>query len=137
LGVRTQIKEGAVNMSKLLNEQANTVTREMVCDTGTSWLLDYDLQAYESSDGTVLYGAKITKRSQNGAVAEQAETFALTENRNKAIAIQYYLASGLVPPCVLLEMVDEWFSNEVWNENEDDYSSPPMLPIWHTYHKGA
>ena len=122
-------------MSNLLREQANTVTREMVCDSGISWLLDYNVQAYNSSDGTELYGIRITKRAPNGTVSDQAETFAITENRNKVIAIQYYLASGLVPPCVLLEMVDEWFSNDVWSQG--DYSSPPPLPIWHTYHKGA
>jgi len=60
-------------MSNLLHEQANTVTREMVCDNGISWLLNYDVQAYKSSDGTELYGIRVTKRAPNGNVSDQTE----------------------------------------------------------------
>ena len=112
-----------------------TATVQMVADDGSSRLLKYYLQTYESSNGTELFGVRVDKLTLDDILSESAETFAITEDRNKALSIISFLANGNVPPCVLIDMVDEWFSNEVWSTS--DYSSPPPLPAWHTYHEGA
>jgi len=96
----------------LKNQNTLVETAEITTERGTTWKLSYYLQTYESSDGTKAFGIKVDKLSANDEIVEQAETFAITKDFYKARAITAYLAKGTVPPCVLLEMVDEWFSSE-------------------------
>jgi len=95
-------------------EQAPVATATMEADNGVTWLLEYYLQTYESSNGAELYGVKVDKLSSDGVLKESSETFAITDEHGKAQKIINFLASGSVPPCVLVEMVDEWFSNNMW-----------------------
>lgn len=121
-------------MGALENYYANVVTKTVQCDEGKTWHFDYYLQTYTSSNNVELYGVKVCKRG-NAIVVEEAETFAITDSRDKAETILKYLAAGTVPPCVLIEMVDEWFSNEVWSSG--DFLEASQIPTWHTYHMGG
>jgi len=94
--------------------QAPVATATMETDNGVTWLLEYYLQTYESSDGVELYGVKVDKLGGDGTLKESSETFAITDEHGKAQEILTFLAKGSVPPCVLVEMVDEWFSNNIW-----------------------
>lgn len=83
---------------------------EMVVDEKVKWILDYYVQSYQSSNGSELYGIKVDKLDEEGIIAESSETFAITDDKDKAMSMLSFLAKGSVPPCVLLEMVDEWFA---------------------------
>jgi len=96
---------------------------EMVVDEKVRWVLDYYVQSYQSSDGVDLYGIKVDKLDDEGIVVESSETFAITDDKNKAMSMLSFLANGSVPPCVLLEMVDEWFSSI---EEEETRKAVPM-----------
>jgi len=93
--------------------QMPTATAQMVAEDGTSWLLQYFLQTYQSSDMTQMYGVRVEKLSSEGKLLESKETFAITDDRDKALKVIDFLASGDVPPCVLMEMVHDWLSGEV------------------------
>lgn len=105
-------------------------TMEVICEDGGTWFLDYHLETYTSTDEQELFGVRVCKRSGD-EVIEERETFAISESRDQAAAIMEYLAKGTVPPSVLLEMVDEWFSNEVWRPAE---VVDEQIPTWHMYH---
>ena len=100
-------------MNTELTSHAPSATTQIVTDNGTTWTLEYYLQTYENSYGKQLYGIKVDKLDLYGIVAESSETYAITESHSVAASILSYLACGTVPPCVLLEMVDEWFSAHV------------------------
>ena len=100
---------------------------EMVVNEKVRWVLDYYVQTYQSSNGSELYGIKVDKLDDEGVIAESSETFAITDDRNKAMSMLSFLAKGSVPPCVLLEMVDEWFA--AFELNAEDYADCRPLPV--------
>lgn len=114
-------------------EQSVKLTRDVSCEESGVWSLDYYLQTYTSSDEQELYGIKVCKRSGN-EVLEENETFAISDCRVQTTTMLEYLANGTVPPSVLLEMVDEWFSNEVWGQSE---IVDEQIPTLHMYHMGG
>ena len=103
-------------MQSVAAQQEPNVVVDLVSESGERWLLQYFLQEYQSSDGSALYGVRVDKLVPEGRLLESNETFAITDSRDKAAAIVEFLSKGTVPPCVLLDMVDEWFSGEVWSE---------------------
>jgi len=108
------------------HEQPQAITKRVSIENGETLFLDYRLQTYASTSNDVaLYGIKVCKRNHQ-TIQEEAETYAITDCRNKAVAIMVYLSNGTVPPCVLMEMVDEWFSREVWEQEHcKDVLKPP------------
>ena len=112
--------------SKGLSVKAPAAQAEMVINEKVRWVLDYYVQSYQSSNGSELYGIKVDKLDSEGVVAESSETFAITDDKNKAMSMLSFLAKGSVPPCVLLEMVDEWFA--AFELDEDGAGHRP-LPV--------
>lgn len=90
---------------------------QMKAENGTTWQLEYYMQPYQSTDGTNMFGISVHKLDLDGQLLESNDTYALSENPDKVMAIIEFLASGNVPPCVLGEMVDEWFALDTW-QNE-------------------
>ena len=81
---------------------------KVTTDNEKTLVLEYSLRCINGSGGGELYGLRVDKRSPTGALLEREETPALTDSRVEAIALAEAFAAGTVPPCVLLEMVDEW-----------------------------
>ena len=55
----------------------------------------------------LVYGLRVDKRCLDGVLLEREETPPFTTSREEATALASMFAAGTVPPCVLLEMVDE------------------------------
>ena len=71
-------------------------------------VLDYSLLCTAGPEGETLYGLRVDKRCPNGTLQEREETDAITGSLDEAMTLAKAFAAGTVPPCVLLEMVDEW-----------------------------
>ena len=77
-------------------------------EDGQKWLLEYYLQTVKTPEDGTLYGIKVEKSTLDGVLTESEETFAITDNRDEIMLMINAFARGTVPPCVLLEMVDDW-----------------------------
>ena len=75
---------------------------------GTQWILVYYLQSMPSQHDGEIYALRVDKLSRDGILLEKAETYALTPSKKEALTMVNAFAKGTVPPCVLLEMADEW-----------------------------
>ena len=73
-------------------------------------ILEYSLRCVAGPQGEDLYGLRVDKRNQEGLLLEREETPAFTNSHSEATALAKTFAVGTVPPCVLLEMLDEWYS---------------------------
>jgi len=72
-------------------------------------VLDYALRLIPGPEGEALYGLRVDKRSSDGVLLEREETPILTGSLEEAKALAETFAAGTVPPCVLLEMVAEYY----------------------------
>ncbi|MCL2360613.1 MAG: DUF6514 family protein [Defluviitaleaceae bacterium] len=79
-------------------------------DGGEQVALGYFLCQHTGPEGEILYGLRVDKRHLEGGLIEREETPPLTGSLADATAMAEAFAKGTVPPCVLLEMVDEWYS---------------------------
>ena len=79
-------------------------------DNGEQWNLFYHLHIGTTEDGLEVYGLRVDKADVNGLVAESETAHAFTASKDEAMAMAHAFAAGTVPPCVLLEMADEWLS---------------------------
>ena len=86
---------------------ASTVIQPENCDALN---LVYSLKKLAGPEGEDLYALRVDKRTPSGTLIEREETPAITGSLDDATAIASAFAAGTVPPCVLLEMVDEWYS---------------------------
>jgi len=96
---------------------------EMQPEGGESWVLDYYLQTFDGEEGEKYYGLRIDKSTPAGELREREETGAISENREEALIMIKAFAKGSVPPVTLLEMADEWHS-----ENSEAFSPTILLP---------
>ena len=85
-------------------------------EDGEPLVLEYFLRLLTGQEDEVLYGLRVDKRTPGGMLLEREETPALTGSLEDATTLAKTFAKGTVPPCVLLEMVDEWY----------DIVSPPV-----------
>lgn len=108
---------------------------EIVTEDNIVWTLEYFLQTYEVEDvnSESKFGVKVAKLHESGTIAEFAESFAITCNFDEAMQVLAYLARGTVPPCVLAEMIDEWYSEKAIRSLAKNNLSPTL----HTYHREA
>lgn len=74
---------------------------------GDQWILVYYLRAINTQEGDV-YALRVDKLSRDGILLEKAETFGLTASKKEAMHMAMAFAKGTVPPCVLLEVADEY-----------------------------
>jgi len=70
--------------------------------------LEYTLLRVAGPEGESLYALRVDMRSAGGILLEREETAGLTGSLDDATAMAKAFAEGTVPPCVLLEMVEEW-----------------------------
>ena len=71
--------------------------------------LEYYLRCYTGPEGEDLYGMRIDMRHIGGDLAEREETAALSGCVEDVTVLVNAFAEGTVTPCVLHEMVEEWF----------------------------
>jgi len=74
--------------------------------------LEYFLRCFTGPEGEILYGLRVDKRHPGGDLIEREETEALTGSLHEVTVLAEAFAAGTVTPCVLLEMVEEWFCPE-------------------------
>ena len=89
--------------------------RTIQTEDGNSWILEYSLRSVLSGYGEALYGLRVDKRCMGGTLHEREETPAITASLDDATALAWKFVEGTVPPCVLLEMTDEWFDGVTIN----------------------
>jgi len=105
-------------------------------DGKVTWLLEYYLQTYPnpSNDGKGRFGIKIIRNNPDGTHDKTAETFAITDDFDEAMAMAKHFSKKAIRPHILCDMVEEWFADRALRKG--DASSPQLLPAWHTYHAG-
>ncbi|MCL2356115.1 MAG: DUF6514 family protein [Defluviitaleaceae bacterium] len=87
--------------------------KSMSADTGEAWILSYFVQTFTKDDGEEYYGLRVEKRRDSETEIEEAEeTGGITECRDEIFAIAQAFAEGTVPPLTLLEIADDWMSND-------------------------
>ena len=89
-------------------------------EDGKMLILEYSLRCLTGPEGEELYGLRVDMRSPNGMLIEREETAALTGSQNEAMALAKVFAEGTVPPCVLLEMVEEWHGTYITEAYKQD-----------------
>ncbi|MCL2363372.1 MAG: hypothetical protein FWC71_01775 [Defluviitaleaceae bacterium] len=77
-------------------------------DDEMQWIFVYFLQTITTERDEQFYALRVDKLSRDGVLLEREETCAFTDCRLEALAMANAFARGTVPPCVLLEMADEW-----------------------------
>ena len=75
---------------------------------GLQWIFVYFLQTITTERDEHFYALRVDKLSRDGVLLEREETCAFTDCKEEALAMAGAFARGTVPPCVLLEMTDEW-----------------------------
>ena len=73
--------------------------------------LSYFVCQLTGLEGEVLYALRVDKRCPDNVIIEREETPPLTGSLAEIATLAETFAVGTVPPCVLLEMVDEWFES--------------------------
>jgi len=81
-------------------------------DDGKVVELEYFVRCITGPEGEALYGLRVDKRQPGGDLIEREETEALTGSIDEATVLAEAFAEGTVMPCVLLEMVEEWFCHD-------------------------
>jgi len=71
--------------------------------------LEYAVRCIVGPEGETLYGLRVDKRSLAGVLIEREETPGLTGSMDEATVLAETFAAGTVPPCVLLEMVADYY----------------------------
>jgi hypothetical protein len=97
-------------MSQEVLKDEKVASAEITTESGEQWILHYFLQSFDGENGEEYFGIRIDKSTPEGVLEEREETPAITENREAALHMAKAFAKGSVPPVVLLEMTDEWFS---------------------------
>jgi len=77
-------------------------------DDDKQWIFVYFLQTITTERDEHFYALRVDKLSRDGILLEREETCAFTDCKLEALAMVNAFAVGTVPPCVLLEMTDEW-----------------------------
>jgi len=103
-------------------------------DGMAAWLLKYYSQTYAnpSNDGKGRFGIKIVRNKLNGTYDKSAETSAITDDCDEAMAMISHFSKGAVCPYTLDDMVEAWLSEKALRGN--GAPSPRLFPGLHTYH---
>ena len=81
-------------------------------ESGEMTSLEYFLRSFTGPEGEALYGLRVDMRRPDGELVERNETEPLTGSIEEATVLAEAFAAGTVMPCVLIEMVEEWFCPE-------------------------
>ena len=74
--------------------------------------LEYFLVPTTGPEEETLYKLRVDMRNAAGELTERQDSKPLTGSLKEATALAEKFAAGTVTPCVLQEMVDEWFHPE-------------------------
>jgi len=94
------------------SKKAPITTASMTTESGTHWQLLYYVQSYETTNGKKMYGIKVDKLHPDGTEESSAETFAISPDHNKVLAMIYSFAKGAVSPLTLNDVVADWSEYE-------------------------
>jgi len=96
-------------MTTIINN-VNPVAQATIHPEGGELMeLEYFLRSYTGPEGETLYGMRVDMRHPGGDLIEREETQALSGSMADVAELVEAFAAGTVPPCVLHEMVTEWF----------------------------
>ena len=98
-------------MSKTTPEFVTKVT--VTTESNVTLEVQYFLQTHQADDKETRYGVKVDKLDDAGIILESAESLALTSDKNEALKIIAFLEEATVLPCILRDMVEEWYSANV------------------------
>jgi hypothetical protein len=89
-----------------------TVVSAMKTDDGCDYELSYYIRVFNSEeDGSTdrFYALRVDKHDKsNGRLIETEDTPPFTDDYDKIRHLAQRFAKGQVPPCILVEMCDEW-----------------------------
>jgi len=86
------------------------VSTETVCtEDGDIFYLEYFLRCFTGLEGEAMYGMRIDMRYPSGELLVREETSALSSSMSDVATLIEAFAEGTVMPCVLHEMIEEWF----------------------------
>ena len=105
-------------------------------DGDVTGLLEYYLQTYPnlSNDGKGRFGIKIVRSNLDRTFDKEAESFAITDDLNEALAMIKHFSKGAVRPHTLNDMVEEWFSERALRGGGPSSLAP--LPAWNAHDAG-
>ena len=92
----------------MLNRDEFIANAEITTEDRRHFTLRYYISHAAAQNGSMIYGLKIEKYAENGALAESNRTPAFTESPAVAAKLAERFAQGQVTPMTLLEMADEW-----------------------------
>jgi hypothetical protein len=89
------------------DDLANVTAMKM--EDGSEYQLSYYIRMFNSSTDGHSYALRVDKHDKpGGRVIESSDTPAFTDEYEKVKRMADAFAEGQVPPCVLIEMCDEW-----------------------------
>ena len=106
-------------------------------DGDVTWLFEYYLQTYPnlSNDGKGRFGIKIVQSSSDRTFDKAAETFAITDNVDEAMAMIARFSKGAVRLNTLNDMVEEWFSEKALSRGGGPFN-PASMSAWNAHYAG-
>jgi len=123
-------------MKITLQKQSPVIIVERRNEDGVvTWLLKYYLKTYPNldDDGSGRFGIKVTRTKLDGTLEKEAETFAITDNYDEAMAMIGHFSKGAVCHYTLNDMVEEWLAEKaLMNGNALCYWA---LQDLYTYHE--
>ncbi len=86
----------------------------MRTDNGCDCRLSYYIRVFNSNEDTAndrAYALRVDMHNPDGRLMETEHTPPLTDEREIIKRMAGAFAAGQVPPCVLIEMCDEWIDD--------------------------
>lgn len=101
-------------MTASKNQQIISISQELIHpEDGNPLTLEYFLVGTTGQEGETLYKLRVDMRNPGGDLLEREETRPFTGSLQEATALAETFAKGTVTPCVLQEMMEEWFEEPV------------------------
>jgi hypothetical protein len=92
----------------MYNDELANVT-VMKADDGSEYQLSYYIRVFNSAENGQSYALRVDKHDKpGGRILESCGTPAFTDEPETIKRMADAFAEGQVPPCVLIEMCDEW-----------------------------
>jgi len=123
-------------MEVTLQKQSPVIIVERHNEDGVATgLLKYYLKTYPNldSDSKGRFGIKVARTKLDGTSEREAETFAVTDNHEEAMAMISHFSKGAVCHYTLNDMVEEWFAEKALVKGSAFCHWAPL--DLHTYHE--
>jgi len=104
-------------------------------DNKVTWLLEYYIQTHQCKNDEERFGVRIVRTHPDSTYDCEAQSIAVFDNYDEAMALLGYLAKGAVRPHNLDDFVEEWFAEKAIGRG---IATPVAQdPEWYTHHDGA